>query len=488
MALTPRRVDNNLRDSYAAGVFPTDVSGTTTDLQAVVLTNSSGIELGTAAAPTAVKLYDANGNPIETMPAGASSRNALETLNSVGLIPIITANIDTGSTTTVINVEADITASVARGDYVYYQPTSAFAFAGNGHWGILESATATQLTLSHALPVTPSASGMVRVFRRAGLPITVDGSSNGYHLNVQGFFGINASSFYDGLLEDPVYYGLGILANRGGFYRAVDSAIAAPGSSDEGLVVRQVGMPAAAALADNTANPTLTQIGAFNMLYDGSTWDRAPGTAADGALVNLGSNNDVTVTSGSITANAGTNLNTSALALESGGNLAAVAASASVLDDWDESDRAKVNPIAGQAGIDGGAGSASAKTTRVVIATDQGGLVVNATYYASLTNTGTTSLSTARKFYGLKCGNGSTTTQAFVRAHDTSSPATSSDTPMAGGKVPLGPLAGWSDKIDRMTYVAVVNGISLRATTGVADSNTASPSANDVFCTVYWDT
>ena len=39
----------------------------------------------------------------------------------------------------------------------------------------------------------------------------------------------------------------------------------------------------------------------------------APGTAADGLLVNLGTNNDVTVTSGSVTANAGTNLNTSAL-------------------------------------------------------------------------------------------------------------------------------------------------------------------------------
>ena len=62
--------------------------------------------------------------------------------------------------------------------------------------------------------------------------------------------------------------------------------------------------------------------------------------------------------SGAVTANAGTNLNTSALALDSGGNLASIltqitaaAASLNVLDDWDESDRAKVNPIVGQAGI-----------------------------------------------------------------------------------------------------------------------------------------
>lgn len=44
---------------------------------------------------------------------------------------------------------------------------------------------------------------------------------------------------------------------------------------------------------------------------------------AGGQLVNLGANNDVTVT-GSVTANAGTNLNTSALALETGGNLASI--------------------------------------------------------------------------------------------------------------------------------------------------------------------
>jgi len=61
----------------------------------------------------------------------------------------------------------------------------------------------------------------------------------------------------------------------------------------------------AAALADNTANPTVTSVGAFPHWYDGSTWDRAPGTAADGLLVNLGTNNDVTVT-GQVTIGDGT--------------------------------------------------------------------------------------------------------------------------------------------------------------------------------------
>lgn len=51
-------------------------------------------------------------------------------------------------------------------------------------------------------------------------------------------------------------------------------------------------------------------------------------------------------------------------------SLAAAAASLAILDDWDESDRAKVNPIAGQAGVQGGSGAVSALTQRVVLATD----------------------------------------------------------------------------------------------------------------------
>lgn len=65
-------------------------------------------------------------------------------------------------------------------------------------------------------------------------------------------------------------------------------------------------LPAAAALADNTANPTAPAVASFLLVWDGVTWDRLPGTAADGALMNLGANNDVTVTSGTVTANLGT--------------------------------------------------------------------------------------------------------------------------------------------------------------------------------------
>jgi hypothetical protein len=88
------------------------------------------------------------------------------------------------------------------------------------------------------------------------------------------------------------------------------------------------------------------------------------------AAVNIQDGGNTITVDGTVTANAGTNLNTSALALEAGGNLAAAATSLAVIDDWDESDRAKVNPIAGQTGVQGNSGVVTALTQRVTQATD----------------------------------------------------------------------------------------------------------------------
>ncbi len=45
-----------------------------------------------------------------------------------------------------------------------------------------------------------------------------------------------------------------------------------------------------------------------------------------------------------------------------------------IMDDWDESDRAKVNIIAGQAGVAAGAGSVGATVPRVTLASDDPGV------------------------------------------------------------------------------------------------------------------
>lgn len=54
-------------------------------------------------------------------------------------------------------------------------------------------------------------------------------------------------------------------------------------------------IPVAAALADNTANPTTILHGALLHLYDGANWDLGRGDSTNGLLVNLGLNNDVTL-------------------------------------------------------------------------------------------------------------------------------------------------------------------------------------------------
>lgn len=122
-----------------------------------------------------------------------------------------------------------------------------------------------------------------------------------------------------------------------------------------------------------------------NPVLSGGRYDSTPRTLgdgdvgaialdADGAVHIADGGNTITV-DGTVTANAGTDLNTSALALESGGNLAGAATSLAVIDDWDESDRAKVNVIAGQAGITAGAGAVGASTPRVTLASDDPAVV-----------------------------------------------------------------------------------------------------------------
>lgn len=93
--------------------------------------------------------------------------------------------------------------------------------------------------------------------------------------------------------------------------------------------------------------------------------------AAGASAVNIQDGGNSITVDGSITANAGTNLNTSALALESG-NLKTITGSLNIMDDWDESDRCKVNPIVGQAGVAAGSGTVGSTTQRVVLATNVG--------------------------------------------------------------------------------------------------------------------
>lgn len=116
--------------------------------------------------------------------------------------------------------------------------------------------------------------------------------------------------------------------------------------------------PTAVTSADNIANATASIIHGFGFMYDGTNWDRVRGDSTNGLLVNLGANNDVTVTSGSIAATQSGTWNIGSIT-----TLPALAAGTNNIGDVD------VLTINGQAPAFG-TGTRSAATQRVTIATD----------------------------------------------------------------------------------------------------------------------
>ena len=139
--------------------------------------------------------------------------------------------------------------------------------------------------------------------------------------------------------------------------------------------------PAAAAITDNFANPTTTSAMSMLMGWDTSTWDRVQigdGTAASALRVTI-STNDSHFGAVGVAADADGVIHgqlryiaDSVDTVETSAN--AIQTAVEAIDDWDESDRAKVNLIAGQAGITANAGAAAANTPRVTLASDDPGV------------------------------------------------------------------------------------------------------------------
>lgn len=211
--------------------------------------------------------------------------------------------------------------------------------------------------------VTVDGSGVTQPVSNAGtFPVQVDGAA------------LTALQLIDNIVqaEDAIHgsgnsgvMALAVRSDAGGAFAADGDYV--PLSTDSNGALRVTGGGGGTEYTEGDTDTTFT---------GGVVLAEGPSNAATPLLVD-GSQHlqvDLAAASVGIIANAGTNLNTSALALESGGNLAAIAASASVLDDWDESDRAKVNIISGQAGVAAGAGSVSATVQRVTLASDDPGV------------------------------------------------------------------------------------------------------------------
>jgi hypothetical protein len=79
-----------------------------------------------------------------------------------------------------------------------------------------------------------------------------------------------------------------------------------PNVNVNGTVTVDTELPAAAALADAVANPTVPGVGGFALMWNGATWDRVPGSATNGLTANLKALNGTTIDTNSGAKSAGT--------------------------------------------------------------------------------------------------------------------------------------------------------------------------------------
>lgn len=154
-------------------------------------------------------------------------------------------------------------------------------------------------------------------------------AGNGWNTSAVSFvsFGVAFNSETD-TLAGIIFDSVGFVAGRvtdSTTNTSVSSSVNTPNINIQRIAGTVATQYVGSAFADGTSNSQSFQRTAANMkYYNGTTWDRARGDTTNGLLVNLGSNNDVTVT-GSLTSagnvtNAGTFAVQVSSALPSGTN------------------------------------------------------------------------------------------------------------------------------------------------------------------------
>lgn len=229
--------------------------------------------------------------------------------------------------------------------------------------------------------------------------------------------------------------------------------------------------------ADDVANTTDTAIvGNFPYIWDsgGGNWDRWTGLVTVGAGDADIGNVDLEIAGTAIAVNSGA---ASAQTLRSitATNSPDVTA-LEIIDDWDESDRAKVNPIVGQAGVAANMGVVGATVQRTVPARilafksldldeTEEQVNANAGELCSVWVTNTADTTRWLKFYNATAASvtvGSTTPVLTIGVSG------QTDTDISGSFS----VNGGCFQFDTALTVA--------ATTGLADADTGAPAANDV--------
>lgn len=99
-----------------------------------------------------------------------------------------------------------------------------------------------------------------------------------------------------------------------------------------------------------------------------------------------------------------------------------------------------------------------------------------------MSTTGASVKASAGCVYGGDFFNNHATVARYVKLYDKASAATSSDTPLRTYRIP--PNGGMT--FSKAFGITFTLGISIRACTGVADSDNTAPSANDVIVNLDW--
>lgn len=288
--------------------------------------------------------------------------------------------------------------------------------------------------------------------------------------NVLGHVILDASSAVIG----HVIVDSGTVAVTGTFWQATQPvSIAATVTVDTEL-------PAAASLADATANPSTTSAGSLNLLFNGTTWDRVRGDTTNGIDVDVtrvkpdGTNTmpslDAAARAGFVKVTDGTN-------------------TMPTMDSTARPGFVNLN-LAGTA-VSGNSGNKDAGTLRVVLATDQpaltntqpvkdlaqtsGGLSMHQSGPLANSNNATTVKASAGQVYALQVFN-VTATVAYLKLYNkATSPSPGSDTPVKVIAIPANTAVGgvvmkWEKGLEFTTGIAyaVVTGISGTDNTSVA--------------------
>lgn len=175
-----------------------------------------------------------------------------------------------------------------------------------------------------------------------GNSITVDGT-----VSVSGTVTVDNAGTFAVQVDGDALTALQLIDN------IVQTEDAVHGTGDAGVMALAVRNDVLAALAGTDGDYAPLQVNASGALFiqEGAPLDVSAAT--------------VTIT-GTVTANLGATDNAV---------LDAIQAAVEIMDDWDETNRAAVNLISGQAAITGGAGAVAANTPRVTLASDDPAVV-----------------------------------------------------------------------------------------------------------------